>query len=348
MLHALLHNKLDETTPEPQRLEDTLTSTVFGTLALVGADNVLAKWLQLAKCVDGSRGCTPMSEIRGIWFWPRLALAEPDVVIQLGDRLFVIEAKFRSGRHDTAHSDLKVPTDDEPIADQLHRQWASLQPEHVGRGHYPHDLREAIAHCSLTLIYVVDARRQRRAEREFRESASRLPPTAALRLLTWQSLDELLARDDQAASRWSSALRQYFELVGLQGFTGVQRSLQAHEMEPEVACAWKVDAQVFGRSGLTKNWQAQCIFEPPIFSPARSWHSVDRAAERIGLIHAFHELHSDGASTLLPAQRFHIIPGIVGLSLHDEVAKLVKQGLHDRLRPATVFSIDMQQEDLDG
>ena len=348
MLHALLHNKLDETTPEPQRLEDTLTSTVFGTLALVGAGDVLAKWLQLAKCIDGSRDCAPMSEIRGIWFWPRLALAEPDVVIQLGDQLFVIEAKFRSGRHDTAQPDAKVPTDDEPIADQLHRQWASLQPEHVGRGHYPHNLREAIAQCSLTLIYVVDARRRRRAEREFRESAGRLPPTATLRLLTWQSLDELLASDDQAASRWSSALRQYFELVGLQGFTGVHRSLQAHDMRPEVACAWKVDAQVFGRSGLTKNWQAQCIFEPPIFSPARSWHSADPAAERIGLIHALHELHSDGAGTLLLARRFHIIPGIVGQSLRDGVAKLVGKNPHDRLRPATVFSIYTQQEELDG
>ncbi len=348
MLHALLHNKLDETTPEPQRLEDTLTSTVFGTLALVGAGDVLAKWLQLAKCIDGSRDCTPMGEIRGIWFWPRLALAEPDVVIQLGDQLFVIEAKFRSGRHDTAHRDAKVPKDDEPIADQLHRQWASLQPEHVGRGHYPHNLREAIAHCSLTLIYVVDARRRRRAEREFRESAGRIPPTATLRLLTWQALDELLASDDQAASRWSSALRQYFELVGLQGVTGVRRSVQAQEMKPEVTCAWKIDAQAFGRSGLAKNWQARCIFEPSIFSPARSWHSVDRAAERIGLFHALHELYMGGASTLLPALRFHIIAGIVGLSRHDGVARLVGQNPHDRLRPATAFSIYMQQEDLDG
>ena len=32
MLHAVLHHKLDETTPEPQRLEDAITSTVFGTL----------------------------------------------------------------------------------------------------------------------------------------------------------------------------------------------------------------------------------------------------------------------------------------------------------------------------
>ncbi len=232
MLHALLHNKLDATTPEPQRLEDTLTSTVFGTLALVGAGDVLAKWLQLAKCIDGSRDCTPMSEIRGIWFWPRLALAEPDVVIQLGGQLFVIEAKFRSGRHDTAHPDAKVPKDDEHIADQLHRQWASLQPEHVGRGRYPHQLREAIAHCSITLIYLVDARRRRRAERDFRESADRLPPTADLRLLTWQSLDELLATDHQASPRWVNSLRQYFDLVGLQGFTGVHRSLQSHEMKP--------------------------------------------------------------------------------------------------------------------
>ena len=41
MLHAVLHHKLDETTPEPQRLEDALTSTVFGTLVMTDACDVL-------------------------------------------------------------------------------------------------------------------------------------------------------------------------------------------------------------------------------------------------------------------------------------------------------------------
>ena len=54
MLHAVLHHKLDETTPEPQRLEDALTSTVFGTLVMTDATGVLAAWLSRAKRVDGT------------------------------------------------------------------------------------------------------------------------------------------------------------------------------------------------------------------------------------------------------------------------------------------------------
>jgi len=37
MLHALLHGKLDEAEPMPQRFEDVLTSTVFGTLVFAEA-----------------------------------------------------------------------------------------------------------------------------------------------------------------------------------------------------------------------------------------------------------------------------------------------------------------------
>ncbi|MCH8130685.1 MAG: hypothetical protein IIC70_12405, partial [Acidobacteria bacterium] len=100
MLHALLHGKLDEKTPEPERLEDALTSTVFGTLVLADAGDVLADWLGRARRVDGGRRPVKDRRINGVWFWPQLALAEPDVVLRLGDELFVIEAKYRSDRHD--------------------------------------------------------------------------------------------------------------------------------------------------------------------------------------------------------------------------------------------------------
>ena len=45
MLHALLHGKLDPTVAEPERLEDALTSTVFGTLAIVEAWDLIEDWL---------------------------------------------------------------------------------------------------------------------------------------------------------------------------------------------------------------------------------------------------------------------------------------------------------------
>ena len=215
MLHALLHHKLDETSHEPQRLEDALTSTIFGTLAMVEAADVLAAWLSLAKRVDGSR--TPVEgPLNGVWFWPQLALAEPDVIIQLGDRLFVIEAKFQSGK-----ADLQGRMEDPGhITDQLQRQWVSLGPEYVSRARCGRELRETIASCAHTLVYLVDGRRLRRAAGEFAESVRGLSADADLRLLTWQSLHEHLARQSSARCRWRDLLSQYLQDRGLHGFDG--------------------------------------------------------------------------------------------------------------------------------
>jgi hypothetical protein len=107
MLHAMLHGKLDETVPEPQRLEDALTSTVFGTLIWLEAWDILARWLEIS---SGSRN----GESGECWFWPRMAFAEPYVVLRLGDNLVVVESKYRSGRHDLVAAD----SDDEDRCDQ--------------------------------------------------------------------------------------------------------------------------------------------------------------------------------------------------------------------------------------
>ncbi len=187
MLHALLHRKLDETTPELQRLEDALTSTVFGTLVMVEAADVLAAWLSRARRIDGSRAKVE-GPLNGVWFWPQLALAEPDVIIQLGDRLFVIEAKLQSGKADL-HRRMEDPGH---IVDQLQREWVSLGPDYVRQARCDRDLREAIASCAHTLVYLVDGRRLRTATRELAESAALLPADADLRLLTWQTLHEVI------------------------------------------------------------------------------------------------------------------------------------------------------------
>lgn len=48
MLHAELHGKLDDTASGLERREDILTSTVFGTLLVAGATEVLVDWYQLS------------------------------------------------------------------------------------------------------------------------------------------------------------------------------------------------------------------------------------------------------------------------------------------------------------
>ena len=113
MLHALLHGKLDLELPEPHRREDALTSIVFGTLRMVEAWDVLASWLDVEPLSRGQEGTVEC------WFWPRLAGAvEPDVVLRLGDTLVVVEAKYRSGRHD-----LSLDEADERPSDQIERQY---------------------------------------------------------------------------------------------------------------------------------------------------------------------------------------------------------------------------------
>lgn len=236
MLHALLHHKLDELTPEPQRLEDALTSSVVGTLVMADASTVLLRWFGRAMRVRGFPSGFPDGPIRGVWFWPRLALAEPDVVLRIGDRLFVIEAKYRSGRHDLAAGERS----DSAVTDQIQRQWASLDRARAASTDLPHDLHEAIETCKLTMLFVVDGRRRRRAEREFRESATRLPNDADFRLLTWQTLYEIIGRDmtcDMPAY-CRAALLEYLEHTGLQGFTGFGRTLGAETVKSQALRDW--------------------------------------------------------------------------------------------------------------
>jgi len=112
MLHALLHRKLDELVPEPQRREDALTSAAFGTLVLVNAWDMLARWLGVS---DEQPASTADLWNSDCWFWPRLAFAEPDVVLRLRDVLVVVEAKYQSGRNDLAPAE----DGDADLCDQL-------------------------------------------------------------------------------------------------------------------------------------------------------------------------------------------------------------------------------------
>src|ERR1035438_8296944 len=97
---------------KPQRLEDTLTSTVFGAIFWAEDWKLLETWLGIP---PSSSQRIPIIEY---WFWPRLA----DVVFRLGNVLVVVEAKYRSGRHDLA---LKSE-EDEIVRDQLVRQYWSI------------------------------------------------------------------------------------------------------------------------------------------------------------------------------------------------------------------------------
>ena len=215
MLHAVLHGKLDESLPEPDRLEDALTSTVFGALVWTGSWNLLARWLQ-----GGASGgdADPVAGRWECWFWPRMAFAEPDVVLRLDGALVVVEAKYRSDRHDVAVD----VTADPGRGDQLVRQYRSVTTSSGNRMPYAEPLEQAIRHCELVQVFLVDARRQRRARREWAESRGHLPPAATLRFVTWQDLFRLL-REPSRSWRWAADLRDYLEGNYTNDLTSVSR-----------------------------------------------------------------------------------------------------------------------------
>lgn len=213
MLHALLHGKLDPSIPEPDRLEDALTSTVIGTLAMVDAWQLLGQWLQLPTA--------PTVETRGeCWFWPRLAGAvEPDVIVRFANTLAVIEAKYRSGRNDIVPGEL----DEERPVDQIVRQYAATTCPPDAREPYPDLLECALRECRVVQLFVVDSRRIRSARREFEGSRVLLPQDATLRLVTWQELYRLLLDAPWVTERWATDLRSYLRLAGLDTFQGMRR-----------------------------------------------------------------------------------------------------------------------------
>jgi len=242
MLHAILHGKIDESVPEPQRREDSLTSTVFGTLVLVDAREDVLRWLGDAVGLHGDRLATPCeTNEMECWFWPRLRFAEPDVVLRIGDRLFVVEAKLASGRHDLA-----LGEDEGRVTDQLVRQWQSVQPELDAVNGYSPGIRRAVHECEITLVYLFSGRRARTARGEASESLERLPVGADLKLLTWQ---QLYRRLQDSPYRWARDLCQYLELAGLAAFCGFHRGISDPASFAPLA-TWRAGSQTRVPSGL--------------------------------------------------------------------------------------------------
>jgi hypothetical protein len=138
---------------------------------LINASDLLTQWLGIPSVIaDGP-------STNDCWFWPRLASAEPDVVLRLENWLIVVEAKYRSGRNDVVPNE----EDDVDLCDQLVRQYESITRPVDKRVRYEETLERAIAECKLVQFLVIDGSR-RRARREWEESKQRLPK-ADLRLM---------------------------------------------------------------------------------------------------------------------------------------------------------------------
>ena len=266
MLHALLHGKLEETVPEPQRLEDALTSSVFGALIWLDAWDVLARWLGVPFEDCPAHGEMPSREC---WFWPRMAFAEPDVVLRLGNTLVVIEAKYGSDRHDL----IAANDDDKDRCDQIVRQYRCITEPLSRRVRYAEPIERAVRECRLMQVFLVDARRQRRALRELEQSKERLPTEASLKLVTWQSLFRMLNAENAANRRWVTDLRAYLQRSGLDTFDGISRHM-ASIVDFQTIQGWRS-----GSDTAKPHFLAACTFELSQAAVLQGWR-LPKSSER--------------------------------------------------------------------
>ncbi|MBX3248009.1 MAG: hypothetical protein KF901_12585 [Myxococcales bacterium] len=223
MFHAEIHGKLVPDAPEHERAEDVLTSTVWGTLFLAGAWDLVTAWLRHARDEDGHGLDLGSGDGGPQWFrfWPRLQTIEPDLLLRIGSSLLLIEAKYLSGKSGAGHDE------EGALRDQLARQWRSIHPPVEQAALYPGDVRAAIdGTTSRCVVYLVRARAMRKARKELETSRGLLGDDARLYLLTWENLHaELLARarrEDLSNRWWEADLRALLERRGLQAFQGFQ------------------------------------------------------------------------------------------------------------------------------
>jgi len=109
MTVAEIRGKISETgTNLSERMEDLLTSDIFGCMRYLPAQNALIPFLQTACSLHGNTLTIPGEVLRAHWsFWPWLKLVgripcEPDVVLGLETEenhvhLILVEAKYYSG-----------------------------------------------------------------------------------------------------------------------------------------------------------------------------------------------------------------------------------------------------------
>ena len=149
MTIAEIHGKLSPDRPYGchERMEDLLTSDVFGTMRYLGGSDGFFDWLRTAEAPSVPQVRTvppeviPQSGVRAVHFvfWPTLPNGrEPDValLLELEDAitfLVLVEAKYLAG---TSDYEAAAASDDaltgNQIADQV-RALSKLSPDDIGR-----------------------------------------------------------------------------------------------------------------------------------------------------------------------------------------------------------------------
>jgi len=132
MSKAEIHGKISSYGSNlSDRLEDLLTSDIFGTLRyLPFQEGLLNIILQSKNYNNGAKisidNCVIETQPK-ISFWPKLSRSEPDVIIETDDELFMVEVKYLSGK--SGHferQNFEQDTIEAASSDQLGREFMDL------------------------------------------------------------------------------------------------------------------------------------------------------------------------------------------------------------------------------
>ncbi len=222
MIFAEVHGKLGRNCSRAhERLEDLLTSTVFGLLRYLPPEDGLLPLLRRARFVTIEGGAVSVVESRD-WlgdrpllprapeFWPRWGrYGEPDLLLVLQDehdvaaRAILIEAKLYSPKSGSAgEDDSSVANPEVPDPDQLVRYWQGLSTRYAG--------------VERTIIYLTSHGVPPAAE--LVESLRR-EPSMRLAWLSWRDIWRIAdqaAKNSLAAQDLATLLRH----KGLYSFSG--------------------------------------------------------------------------------------------------------------------------------
>jgi len=214
MLQAILKGKLSR---EEERMEDLLTSCVFGILIHTHPDQILIPFLRLAINLQTDESMDSIlqdnSMVESVEFWPNLKgegchPCEPDVDIVIRDsdgtlsRIF-IEAKYHSGK-----SSLPDPMRNKPY-DQLAREFDNLQTLNRKKG----ITRSAVIY--LTADYSCPTQDLKESMMEY---TAKRGQQARILWLSWRKLYMVLKTSVLGASGMAHDLVQFLEYLNLTSF----------------------------------------------------------------------------------------------------------------------------------
>lgn len=224
MLAAELHGKLGDGTNARDRMEDVLTSNVFGLLRCMESPALLVTWLEKSRPAEDGAGCLVTGPVHsaGIHFWPRVRTRQLDVLVLLrgpqGLHVIGIECKYEWGKSnrfedDTADDEQDTAGSSDQLAYYMDALAADALPSRPYRPEEVH--RRSQLYLTAHAVMPRDA-----LEASLR---ARHEHTAIdLHWLSWRKLTPLLPKVSEASGLQCllAELRQVLERRRLASFTG--------------------------------------------------------------------------------------------------------------------------------